>query len=225
MVNFFETITERRIYGIFKSLGYSENISVDLAKICTVRIPDEYYDELEDFEQEEFNEYSQLLEHVLPQGASTSPGLSNIICRRLDLRLSKLANKHGVNYSRYADDITFSGEKDNIPKLSLIKKIISEEDFQINWKKVGFYKKGQRQSVTGLLIDNKVRIPKKFKKEIYRHLFFCKKFGANNHFQRINPDKAYSKDWLMGKIYFVKSIEPEESKKMLEIASQIDWGL
>ena len=116
-------------------------------------------------------------EAFLIQGAPTSPGISNVICKKLDNRLSKLANKHGANYSRYADDITFSGDENNLPNLGIIKKIIATEGFNINWKKVGKYKTGQKQMVTGLLIDNKVRIPNKFKKDIYRHLHFCKNMG------------------------------------------------
>ena len=159
------------------------------------------------------------------QGASTSPGLSNLVCNRLDKRLSSLANKHGVNYTRYADDITFSGTGCKLPSVNLLKKIIKDEDFEINWSKYGYYKKGQRQIVTGLLINERVRIPKKYKKEIYRHLFFCKKYGAASHFNRISPDKGYRREWLLGKILFVNSVEPEEAKRMFEKVKQINWEI
>ncbi|MBP8967414.1 MAG: RNA-directed DNA polymerase [Paludibacteraceae bacterium] len=223
--NFFETIVERRVYGIFSSLGYSKNLAVEFAKICTAQMPKEKYDEIDPEKQEYFNKLYRLKESVLVQGAPTSPTLSNLICRRLDLRLSMLANKLGLIYSRYADDITFSGKASNLPSIELLKKIIEDENFEINWEKVGKYKKGQRQMVTGLLIDGKVRVPKSFKKEIYRHLHFCSKYGAFSHFQRICPDKAYRKEWLLGKIYFVYAIEPEEAKKMLKIANAINWEI
>ncbi len=223
--NFFESITEKRVFGIFKSLGYSKNLAIEFAKICTAQMTEEKYDAIPQEKQEFFQEIYQLKESVLVQGAPTSPALSNLICRRLDLRLSKLTNKLGINYSRYADDITFSGNDNNLPSLSIIKKIINDEDFQINWDKVGKYKKGQRQIVTGLLIDGKVRVPKSFKKEIYRHLHFCSKYGAFSHFKRICPDKGYRKEWLLGKIYFIYAIEPNEAKKMLEIANTINWEI
>lgn len=199
--NFFETITEKRIYGIFSSLGYSKNLAVEFAKICSAQMPKDKFDSMPPEKQEYFSEIYQLKESVLVQGAPTSPNLSNLVCRRLDLRFSKLANKLGVNYSRYADDITFSGNENNLPSIGILKKIIEDEDFKINWDKVGKYKQGQRQIVTGLLIDGKVRVPKKFKKEIYRHLHFCSKYGAFSHFQRICPDKRYRKEWLLGNIY------------------------
>jgi hypothetical protein len=223
--NFFETVNERRVYGIFYSLGYSQNLSVELAKICTVNISKEKFEELSDIEKEYFEEVYRMKEPILVQGASTSPSLSNLVCKRLDYRFSALANKCGINYSRYADDLTFSGDKDRLPPVSLLEKIIKDENFNVNWDKYGKYWKGKRQMVTGLLIDYKVRVPKKFKKEIYRHLFFCKKFGALSHFNKISPDKGYRKEWLLGKIFFVNSIEPDEAKKMFELVKQINWEI
>jgi len=223
--DFFETINERRVYGMFKMLGYASNLSVELAKICTVSISDYKLAQLSEMEQEYFQDINSPRESFLVQGAPTSPGISNIICKKLDNRLSKLANKHGANYSRYADDITFSGDSSYLPNVNIIKKIIQEEGFNINWGKVGKYKKGQRQMVTGLLIDTKVRIPKKFKKDIYRHLYFCEKYGAYSHFQRINPNKGYRKEWIIGKILYVHSIEPEEAKKMMKLVEQINWEI
>ncbi|MCG8318491.1 MAG: reverse transcriptase family protein [Cytophagales bacterium] len=223
--NFFEHINERRVYGIFYSLGYSKNLSVEFAKICTVHISQDKFEELSDLEKGYFEDIYNKPRAVLVQGASTSPCLSNLICKRLDYRLSALANKHGINYSRYADDLTFSGDSDKLPSINLIKKIIKDEDFNINWNKYGKYKNGQRQMVTGLLVNEKIRVPKKYKKEIYRHLFFCKKYGALSHFNRISPNKGYRKEWLLGKILFVNSIEPDEAKKMFELVKQINWEI
>ena len=223
--NFFETITEKRVYGVFKSLGYANNLSVYFAKICTASISDSQFENLPDISKPFFEDLHKSNECILIQGAPTSPGISNIICRKLDNRLLKLANKCCIKYSRYADDMTFSGEAESLPNISIIKKIIESENFIINWDKVGKYKVGQRQMVTGLLIDNKIRVPKKFKHDIYRHLYFCNKYGAVSHFQRINPGKGYRKEWLLGKILFVHSIEPNESKKMMQLVEQINWEI
>lgn len=223
--NFFETITEKRVFGIFKFLGYHPNLAVEFAKICTVSMPDEKFEKLDETSQQYFEEYFNSMEPVLVQGAPTSPLLSNIACLNLDNRLTKLSNKIGVVYSRYADDITFSGELENLPSFKLLKKIITDENFKINWNKKGIFKKGQKQIVTGLLINDSVRTTKKYKKEIFRHLFFCKKFGPFKHFQRVAPDKSYKKEWLMGKILFVNAIEPEIAKKMFQMVKEINWEL
>ncbi|MFR6383130.1 MAG: reverse transcriptase family protein [Odoribacter splanchnicus] len=221
--NFFESITEKRVYGLFKSLGYAHNLAVDLAKICTSPICDEKLDELDESALPYFQDIQMQFESILIQGSPSSPAISNLICRRLDRRLSKLANSTGANSSRYADDITFSGSEDNIPKVSLIKRIIEGEGFSINWEKVKRHKKGQRQIVTGLLVDNEIRVPKKYKKDIYRHLHFCEKWGSRSHFEKINPGKGYGKQWLLGRIMYVNSIEPTEAKKMMALVKQIDW--
>ncbi|GEJ39239.1 hypothetical protein FPKKA176_contig00107-0001 [Flavobacterium psychrophilum] len=221
--NFFETITERRIYGVFKSIGYTKNVAIDLAKICTTIISQEKFDDLNDDVKTHFEDYIKLNECVLPQGACTSPTLSNLICRKLDIRLSKLANKLGIQYSRYADDITFSGSLEKLPNIKLLKKIIEEEKFKVNDNKVKLLKKGNRQMVTGLLVDGKVRVPQKYKKEIFRHLRFCEKFGGFTHFNKINPEKSFRKEWLHGKICFVHSVEPEIAKIMFQKLKDINW--
>ncbi|MBL7868478.1 MAG: RNA-directed DNA polymerase [Flavobacterium lindanitolerans] len=223
--NFFESITEKRIYGVFKWLGYHKNLAIEFAKICTVKMPEEKFDNLNDISQEYFFDYYLLKEAVLVQGAPTSPSLSNIICIKLDNRFNKLANKRGISYSRYADDITFSGNKDSLPSYNLVKKIIESENLKINWTKVGRYKKGQKQVVTGLLVNENIRVPKKFKKEVLRHLFFCEKYGAASHFNRIAPDKSFRKEWLIGKILYINSIEPEVAKSMFERIKKISWEI
>jgi len=230
LTKFFETINENRIYAIFKRLGYHTNLAVDFAKICTCLIPPTYFKTFNTLERSLFKNIFEKKIAVLPQGAPTSPALSNLVCENLDKRLNGLAMVQNVNFSRYADDLTFSGKKNDIPRLSIIKKIIQQENFYINWKKVKRYKSGQRQMVTGLLVnDNKVRIPKKFKKEIYRHLHFCSKYGAKQHFDYLKNyhgiDKGFQKEWLFGKICYVKAIEPEEASKMIGIFNKIEWWI
>ncbi|MDY0081171.1 MAG: reverse transcriptase family protein [Ignavibacteriaceae bacterium] len=229
LTKFFDTITEYRIFGIFRKLGYHPNLAVDLSKLCTCKIPKTYFDTFNDDEKEIFKDIFEKEIAVLPQGAPTSPLLSNLVLRKLDKRLNGIALKKGAKYSRYADDITFSGKFENLPKLSFIKRVISSENFHINWSKVRKFKKGQKQIVTGLLINERIRIPKKFKKEIYRHLHFCIKFGAKQHFDYLktnhNLDKGFQKDWLLGKINYVNAIEPDEAKKMLELFNKIEWWI
>jgi RNA-directed DNA polymerase len=225
LFKFFDCITEHRIYGVYKNLGYHKNLAVDMAKLSTTFLPQEYFDELSFDEKELLKDISK--EAVLPQGAPTSPILSNAVAYLLDVRLSQYANKNGFKYSRYADDITISGKTDNLKnlKLSLISKIIKDEGFHINWNKVRFYNKElNKKIVTGLIVDKEVRICKKYKKEIFRHLFFIKKFGIEAHLNRLHKNKKFFfKDWLYGKISFVNAIEPNIAKKMLIIFNSISW--
>ncbi|MDR6406120.1 MULTISPECIES: reverse transcriptase domain-containing protein [Chryseobacterium] len=224
LFKFFDSITEKRVYAVFRSLGYAKNLAWDFAKLTTVKLPEAY---LNTFKYDELKLYSEIVninECVLPQGAPTSPILSNLVTRRLDKRLSSLATKLGVNYSRYADDITFSGNYDQVPNFNLISKIIDDEGFRINWRKAKISKKGRLQLVTGLTVSNDIHIHRKFKKEVKKHIYGCLNFGVENHLNHIEKnDLGFYKEWLLGKIYFIYSIEPKYAKKLLEDYNKIIW--
>ncbi len=224
LLKFFDTITQNRVYGIFRSLGFAKNLAIDLAKLITVKLPQEY---IETFSPKELKAYREIVpedSNVLPQGAPTSPLMANIILRRLDKRLAKLADTCKVDYSRYADDITFSGEVHNLPQIRLLKRIIRDEGFNVNWKKVGIYKKGRKQIVTGLTVSNDVHVHRNFKKEIKKHIYGCINFGVEEHLKFMDlENKHLYKEWLLGKIYFINSIEPEVAKKMLADYNKITW--
>ena len=210
--NFFGTINSKQVYSVFLKMGYADNLCVDFTKICTAALDD------------------KSLLPILPQGAPTSPTLSNIRALQLDKRLDTYAKKNDLVYSRYADDITFSGLRENLPKISFLKKVIEGEGFRLNNSKIRLYtEKSNKRIVTGLLVDTSVRIPKKFKKEIFRHLHFCRKYSPIEHIDYLNRKRGNRKDyfyeWLKGKISFVKMIEPEIGRKMFEEFNQIDWGI
>lgn len=221
--DFFESISEKRVYGIFRGLGYAKNLSVDMAKLCTTYISDDWLKY--SCEEDVVDTFSDLIGRspFMVQGAPTSPELANLACRNLDRRLMKYAQNHGVEYTRYADDLTFStNEANNLPSISFIRKVIEDEGFTLNDKKTRFYGPGMTHQVTGLYVDGRLRVPGKYKREIYRHLHFCEKYGLREHFEKWAPDKGYAREWLYGKILYVNMVEPDEAKKMLEIFNRID---
>lgn len=194
--------------------------------MCTTKIDQYKLDRLVEDKPDDALLFGELSTKVpfLVQGAPTSPGLSNLVCYRLDRRLQGLANKFGCCYSRYADDITFSSDTlKALPKDKTIERIIQSEGFVVNRSKTRLLKPGMQQMVTGLLIDNKVRVNSKYKRDINRHIHFCKKYGGKSHFARIAPNLAYGKEWLQGRIYFVYSVEPDAAKIMLAEFDKIDW--
>ena len=227
ITNFFESIGVRQVYVAFRKMGYDRSVAAWLANLCTAKIEDYKYEQLEDQEeiQKLFNDLYHKSEPFLVQGAPTSPGLANIICNRMDKRMMGLANKHGFTYSRYADDMTFSADKkDRLPKVSMIRKIVETEGFHLNDEKIELLHEGNRQIVTGLLVDNHVRVPGRYKKDIKRHIHFCLKYGGREHFHRIAPGKAFGKEWLAGRIRYIHSVEPETEKKLWSEFERIDWG-
>jgi RNA-directed DNA polymerase len=222
LYRFFESIDQRKIYKVFLDLGYTKNVAIDLSKLTTI-LPNKYYESIilkDKLTPENF----VLSKHgFLPQGSPTSPLLSNIVAKKLDIRLSGLAKSLNVNYSRYADDITFSGDRANLPKVSFIEKVLKEEGFYLNYKKTKLRVKGQRQIVTGLSISNGVHVPKNYKRKIRQHLHYCKVLGPEKHLENINLEKANFKDWLYGSICYIRSIEKDIGDKMLDDFDKINW--
>lgn len=229
LLKFYDTITEKRVYGVFKSFGYLENLAYSLAKITTAKHRDSYWYDFDGNSKEVLRSFVEEKPAILPQGAPTSPMLANILATKLDYRFESLAKKMNFNYSRYADDLTFSISKHgNLPSLKLIDKIISEEGFFINKDKTQYMKKGCKQYVTGLTTTNGINVSKIYRKEISEHIYYCRKYGINGHLERrklefpkYNSLKFH--DWLYGHLCFMKSINEKASKKMLEDFNKINW--
>ncbi|MCK0148321.1 reverse transcriptase family protein [Arenibacter sp. F26102] len=224
---FYDSINEKRIYGVIQSFGYHSNLSVYMAKLLTVLPNDYFFESFKKTESNLKNKLQKLNQGVLSQGAPTSPKISNLVCRRLDQRMYELAIKNGLNYSRYADDITFSG---NIEVLRKVKKaayyIINDEKFFVNYGKTKFIKAGGKFLVTGLNIENgSVTVPKKKKMEIEHHLYHCLNNGVINHLKTSKMPQRNFKDWLLGNIAFVHSIEKNVAKVYFEQFNKINWPI
>ncbi|MBL4636830.1 MAG: RNA-directed DNA polymerase [Kofleriaceae bacterium] len=149
--DFFPSVTTNRVKGLLRKAGYGEQVATLMALLCT------------EFPREELmlrgrKHYVAIGARGLPQGAPTSPSLTNALCMRLDCRLTGLANSIGLKYSRYADDLTFSwhGEGKEAPVMRLrhaVRKIVSAEGFVIKDSKTRILRSGRRQRVTGLVVN------------------------------------------------------------------------
>ena len=193
--NFFPSISRKKVFYIFNKIcGYDNSLSHCLTKLV-------------------------MYKNGLPQGACTSPIISNIVTFKLDLRLKKLSDKLGLNYSRYADDITFSGNKNviNSKFLDFVKTIINECGYQINDKKTRFESKCGRQEVTGLIVNNgKVSIPKQYIQNLRKDLYYIKKYGIEEHKKRNNIYNAFYQEHIKGQIMFVYSVSKNKGIKLLK---------
>lgn len=197
--DFFPTITQETVFRIFSYYGYTKQVSFFLARLCTYK-------------------------GVLPQGSPVSPALSNITCLKLDKRLGLLIDKFEGIYSRYADDITISGRKAITNCIPIVEEIITDEKFKINEKKSRIAYKYQRQNVTGLNVNNgKVTIPKIYRNQVKSEIYYCKKYGVDNHLKRIKSDKSFYKEHLYGKVYFINMVNKIEAKKLFEELDSINW--
>lgn len=197
--NFFPSINFRRIKVVlglspFNLVDERELIAFLIANICT------YKDQL-------------------PQGAPTSPILSNIVSQRLDRRISKLCIKEKVKYSRYADDLTFSSNKNifNDDFYEKINRIILKENFTLNIKKTRLKRNTDRQQVTGLVVNNKINIKKEFLQKTRAMLNNWEKRGfsyAKKEFKKhhpINKKSTNFKNVLLGNLSFIKNIKGDNN--------------
>ncbi|TXH61998.1 MAG: RNA-directed DNA polymerase [Thiothrix sp.] len=165
--NFFPSISWRRVKGVFRKAGYPEQIATLLALLCT-ESPREMV------EHDGKPVYVALADRCLPQGAPTSPALTNALCLGLDRRLTGFAQKAGWRYTRYADDLSFSlplthQEKPEISRLlGTLKRILGDEGFELNVQKTRVIRTGDVQEVTGLVVngDQAPRVSRQLKRQM-----------------------------------------------------------
>ncbi|MCQ9638209.1 reverse transcriptase family protein [Chryseobacterium sp. WG14] len=231
LLKFYDSITFDRVVRVFESFGYIRNLSVSLAKLVTAKNRKTYWEEFDNESKLKLSTIRNSDTAVLPQGAPTSPMLANIIAAGLDRKLEQLSSKLYFRYSRYADDLTFSITQNDgvLPYEYIITNIVESEGFFVNSDKVKIRIKGQRQCVTGLTVTNDVNLSKKYRKEIFRHLYFCRTRGVDDHLRWAKKSEQYNKiqfhDWLYGHICYINSINKEVAGKMLDIFKKIDWSI
>jgi len=195
--DFFESIKIDKIIDVFnRELECSDTTSNIFAKLCT------------------FN-------GCLVQGANTSPILANLVCKELDQDLFEIAQNHNCSYSRYADDITFSG--DTVPRKKIIESCIKSYGFNLNPDKWKLQMRGKKQYVTGLTVfdDNKPRISKYVKQELRQAIYYMQKYGLSSHFEKVDiegEDILSELFFVDGLIAFMYSVEPEHAYKF-----DLDW--
>lgn len=155
--DFFPSLDYRRIKGKFRGLGYAEPVATVLALLCTE--PD-----VDAVEIDGACLYAARGPRRLPQGAPTSPALTNLVCTRLDARLSGLAGSLGFTYTRYADDLTFSASGEAAGKVGALLKhvhaIVAGEGFTVHPDKTRVMRRGRHQEVTGLTVNERVGVPR-----------------------------------------------------------------
>jgi len=183
--NFFPSIKMNRIMSIFRNLGYTKKISYYLSSICC-------------------------LNGVLPQGAATSPSLSNIIAKRMDARITGLASHFELNYTRYADDFTLSGKILPPKIIDYIENIVNQEGFSINKKKTNLIGREKQKIITGISISSgELKIPREKKREIRKNIHYVLKNGLIEHQKQINSFDPIYVERLLGYLFFWQSIEPD----------------
>lgn len=205
--DFFPSIRFRRVKGLFQCFGYNEGVASIFALLCTDSVRMEASLDGKKY-------HVALGERYLPQGACTSAAITNIICKRLDARMTGLCNKLGFVYSRYADDMVIS-HPDPAAKvghvLNYTKEIIEDESFVLHPDKLKVMRPHQRQAVTGVVVNEKLAISRKDMRAFRSFLHHYEKEGVEVMNQRIGKN---AENYAKGYWAFIKMVNEEQAKKV-----------
>lgn len=193
--NFFDTVTESRVYKVFRNLGYQRLVAFELARLTTRAEGARHRSWLA--ARYEIPSYAVDTPGILPQGAPTSGQLANAAAGALDDVLQRLALEEGLTYTRYSDDLVFSN-LDRFSRAGAVKLIrqiseaIGEERFVVHQHKTRIVPPGARKVVLGLLVDETIRLLPEHRRRIEVHLRGCEQFGLANHARHRGFESVFS---------------------------------
>lgn len=221
--DFFPSVSKARVAAIFRTAGYPERVAALLAGLCCTTTPADIYAS-RPAGPADWNLRKTLEIPHLPQGAPTSPALGNLCGFRLDCRLAGLARASGADYTRYADDLTFSGGRDfarSVRRFEITAAAIAlEEGFAVNHRKTRAMGKSVSQRTAGLVVNDRVAIPRETFDRLKAILFNCVRFGARSQNRDGHPDfQAH----LAGHIAQVAAIDPRREERLKRLWEQICW--
>jgi hypothetical protein len=218
--DFFPSIAGARIQTIFRMMGYPESVADLLGGICSNAVPRHVWNN---------HPHTQdaCILHTrphLPQGAPTSPALANISVYRADCRLTGLARSAGAEYTRYADDLAFSGGAEferGVERLSThVAAVLLEEGCNVNHRKTRIMRQGVRQRLAGLVANQRANVPRTDFDALKATLNNCVRQGAQTQNRTAHPQfRAH----LDGRIGWVESMNPSKGQRLRAIFERISW--
>ena len=222
IANFFPVIRAARVHAIFRSIGYPWAVARLLTGLATTTTP---LSILARMPRQNAPGTDHLFRRPhLPQGAPTSPTLANLCAWRLDCRLSGLARSFNVHYTRYADDMTFSGgallaiRADAL--LRAVGEIVADEGFALNAAKTRIMRRHVRQQVTGIVVNDKLNVPRKDFDSLKAILFNASRSGWQSQNREQHPDfRAH----LEGRISWIERLNPQRGAHLRQLFERIAW--
>jgi len=226
LADFFPSVAAARVVRIFRTVGYAEPIARLLAGLCTTRTPADVW-AARPHPAADASDHAVRLGLVgrhLPQGAPTSPALANLAAHRLDRRLAGLAAALDAMYTRYADDLTFSGGPDLARRSArlarLVGEVIAEDGFALNPAKSRVHRRGGRQVVTGVVVNVRPNLPRAAFDELKATLTNCVRHGP------ASQNRAARADWrahLAGRVAHAAAVNPAHGRKLWRLFDAIRW--
>lgn len=170
------------------------------------------------FTADKYSEANRILFSLLcvykdsvPQGAPTSPVISNIVMREFDDKIGRICSSQKIVYTRYCDDMSFSGDFDTAVIKSVVKDELKKLGFFLNEKKTVIASDGQKKCITGIVVNEKLNAPASYRDEIRKDVYYCRKYGIESHMNHIGADmdKIAYLYRLLGRINYVLSVDSE----------------
>ncbi len=225
--NFFPSVAPYRLVRILMNAGYAESVARVLTGLCTNTVPQDVWQRWpfpEDSRQKETTERLYQRPHF-PQGAPTSPAIANVCAYRLDCRLQGLAEWANARYTRYADDLLFSGEESFRRRLDRFKiyvgAIALAEGFEINHRKTRIMPRSVQQRAVGLVLNEKINTPRREFDRLKAILHLCLVCGPMSQNRDGHSD---FRGHLRGRIGYVRQWNPAKSEKLLRLFNMLHWG-
>ncbi len=214
--DFFPTITFHRVRGVFQQLGYSPAVATIFALLCTESPRRKITYAGKPFEV-------ALGPRALPQGACTSPALSNLVARRLDSRITGIFDKFGWTYTRYADDLTFSADKPDEKfhlgyLLARLRHIVQDEGFAVNENKTRILRQSAQQSVTGIVVNQRPGVRRDVVRRIRAILHRAKTEGLAAQNRRKHPR---FEAWVRGMVAYITMVNPTQGKRLSDALASL----
>jgi RNA-directed DNA polymerase len=235
---FFESISEASVYRLFESLGFEPLIAFEMARLCT-RAPDDARHEKEQGESYGvatpyvIEQYVHSVQGHLPQGAPTSPMLANLVCRELDERLAAIAEERNLNYTRYADDLTFSSSDLNFGRemakalIQLVYRELSKQGLCPNRAKTAIVPPSASKIVLGLSVEEETpRLTRHFKDLLRQHIHYLvhPEVGPVKHASaRKFASVTGLRNHIGGLLAYAAQIEPDWAAKQRVRFMEVDW--
>lgn len=195
--DFFSSLSTKLVKRFYYKCGYNKKVTYYLTRIST-------------------------LDGGLPQGAPTSPALANLLFKELDLHIATYCKSKFIRYTRYADDLTFSGDFAENELISCVKKELKSIDLELKNSKTRLMLGHQRQEVTGIVVNKKLQVSREQRRNLRQAIFYIEKYGINNHLNKIGELRANYIAHLIGQANFVLFINPmdRDALKALEILKE-----
>ena len=211
----FESIPVRRVRDVFGLAGYPPPVAEVLADLCTTATP------VDALRAVPADHAAYLRGRHLPQGAPTSPHLSNLVLRRLDRRLYGYAAANGLTYTRYGDDLALSGDDlDAGRALWVMLRVIRSEGFTVHAGKTRVMHSCQRQTLAGLVVNDRPRVPRAEYDALRALLHNARLHGAASQNHAGHP---HYRAHVLGRIAWVGTGDPARRATLLRMAREVDW--